>query len=252
MARCCLSRRWPLDHVALPIAHRIDLWRPPAPGTPPRPNRLLVPALRNGVSDTTMTQQPTAGAIAVATVGNQMGWALAGPTWSRAEHPDAVQQRSQLGALMALPSSDQHPKRPATVTSQVDLGGQPARLRPNAWPSSDGEPRQLLVPFSGAGGVLVSTDDGGVHHDLPVDLPDRIRAGPGMSQQPLPGPVSLPAAEPLIAGLPGSMALGQVPPGHPSGQLPQDPVRPGGGRPTGHQGSRWPAAAARSRPRPSR
>src|SRR4029453_4336967 len=43
-------------------------------------------------------------------------------------------------------------------------------------------------------------------------------------EQPLPGAISLPAAEPLIAGLPGTIALGQVPPRHPGRKLPQDPV----------------------------
>jgi hypothetical protein len=80
-------------------------------------------------------------------------------------------------------------------------------------------------PFSGAGGVLVGPHDGGIHHHLPVDLPDRIRLGLGVGQQSLPGPVGLPATEPLIAGLPGPIALGQVPPGHPGSQLPQNSVQ---------------------------
>src|SRR5919112_69485 len=84
--------------------------------------------------------------------------------------------------------------------------------------------RSRMLPFSGAGGVLVGPHDGGVDHDVPVDLPDGIRAGLGMGQQALPGPISLPAAEPLIAGLPGPIALGQIPPRHPGGQLPQDSV----------------------------
>jgi hypothetical protein len=81
-----------------------------------------------------------------------------------------------------------------------------------------------MVPFSGASGVLVGADDRGIHHHLPVDLTDRIGLELGVGQQPLPSPVGLPAAEPLIAGLPGAIALGQVSPGHPCGQLPQDPV----------------------------
>jgi hypothetical protein len=78
-----------------------------------------------------------------------------------------------------------------------------------------------MVPFSGASGVLVSPHDGGIHHDVPVDLADGVRAGLGMGEQSLPGAVDLPAAKPLIAGLPGPIALGQVPPGHPGDQLPQ-------------------------------
>jgi hypothetical protein len=56
-----------------------------------------------------------------------MRWALARPTqpaW--AGHPDGVQQRLQLGALMALAGGDQHPQRPpAAIGGQMDLGGQP-------------------------------------------------------------------------------------------------------------------------------
>ena len=72
-----------------------------------------------------------------------------------------------------------------------------------------------MVPFSGAGGVLVGPDDRGIHDHLPVDRPDRVGLGLGMGQQSPPGAIGLPAPEPLIAGLPGPIALGQVPPGHP-------------------------------------
>jgi hypothetical protein len=65
-----------------------------------------------------------------------------------------------------------------------------------------------MVPFSSAGGVLVGTDDGGIHDHLPVDLPNRIGAGLGMGEEALPGAIVLPAAEPLIAGLPRPVALG--------------------------------------------
>ena len=40
--------------------------------------------------------------------------------------PDGVQQRPQLGALVALASGDQHPQwPPAAVAGKVELGGQP-------------------------------------------------------------------------------------------------------------------------------
>jgi hypothetical protein len=81
-----------------------------------------------------------------------------------------------------------------------------------------------MVPFSGAGSVLVGPHQGGVRHHLPVDLPNRVRAGLGMGQQPLPGVVVLPAAEPFRAGLPGTIAFRQVPPGTPVASFQRMPL----------------------------
>ena len=66
-----------------------------------------------------------------------------------------------------------------------------------------GQPGQLTLgsgraPLSGSGGVLVGAHDGGIDDHFPVDLTDRVGPGLGMGEQPLPGAVSLPAAEPLI------------------------------------------------------
>jgi hypothetical protein len=100
----------PLEHVALPLAHRIQLWWPTAPGASPEPGGLLVGPLGDGVGDPALARQAPAGGVAVAAVGGQVGGALAGSaqsTWAR--HPDAVQQRLKLGALMPLAGSDQHP-----------------------------------------------------------------------------------------------------------------------------------------------
>src|SRR5207344_499345 len=70
----------------------------------------------------------------------------------------------------------------------------------------------------------VGTVDRGVHTDRPLDLPDRVVLGLGVGQQPIPGAVLLPAAEPLIAGLPGPVAFGHITPGRAGPQPPQDPV----------------------------
>ena len=59
---------------------------------------------------------------------------------------------------------------------------------------------------------------------IPLQLADRIRLGLGVGQQPVPGAVASPAHEPVIAGLPRAVALGQVPPGRAGAQLPQDAV----------------------------
>jgi site-specific DNA recombinase len=126
--RFCHLRTDYFHHVALAVAHWIHDWRPTASGTAPGSSGLLVGPLRDGVGDPTLAQQPPAGGVAVAAVGGQVGWALARPaqsTWAR--HPDGVQQRLKLGALMALTGGDQHPQRPAVaIGGQVDLGRKPA------------------------------------------------------------------------------------------------------------------------------
>src|SRR5215207_686659 len=58
----------------------------------------------------------------------------------------------------------------------------------------------------------------------PLDLADRVALGLGIGQQPIPGPVPAPAGEAVVAGLPGSVALGQIAPRSPRTQLPQDAV----------------------------
>jgi hypothetical protein len=116
----------PLDDVALPVALQVDHGRPATPSATPSTGGLLVGPLRDGVSDPPLAQQPTTGCVAVAAVGDEMGWSFARATQGRPGHSDGVQQRSQLGALMTLAGGDQHGQRPAAaITSQVDLGGEP-------------------------------------------------------------------------------------------------------------------------------
>jgi hypothetical protein len=126
--RFCHLRTDYFDHVAVAVAHRIHLRWPATPSAPASPSLLLVGPLGDGVGDPALAQQPAAGGVAVAAVGNQMSWPLAGPpqpSWAR--DPDGVQQRPQLGALMTLAGGDQHGQRPATaISGQMDLGGEPA------------------------------------------------------------------------------------------------------------------------------
>jgi hypothetical protein len=117
----------PLDHVTALVAHRIQRRRAATPSAPPGPEGLLVGPLGDGVGDPPLAQQPPTGRVAVAPVSNQVRWTLARPTRSWPGHPDRIQQWFQLGALMALPGGDQHGQWPTVaVTSQVDLGGEPA------------------------------------------------------------------------------------------------------------------------------
>src|SRR4029453_5503817 len=79
-------------------------------------------------------------------------------------------------------------------------------------------------PFPGAGGVLVSPDHGRIDLRMPVQLPSRLRLDAQGGLDPGPGPIGLPTREPLVDRLPGSIALGQVPPGHPGADPEQDAV----------------------------
>jgi hypothetical protein len=62
---------------------------------------------------------------------------------------------------------------------------------------------------AGTGRVLVGADDAGVHADDPLDLADGVVLGLGVGQQPVPGPVTLPPSEPVVAGLPGTVRSGR-------------------------------------------
>jgi hypothetical protein len=153
-------------------------------------------------------------------------------------------------ALVALAGGDQHGQRPPTaIAGQMQLGGQPAAATAQRLVNIGGILGSGRSPFSSASGVLVSAHDRGID-DLPVDLADGIRAGLGVGQQSLPDAVSLPAAEPLRAGLPGTVALGQVSPGTPVTNLHKIPLSTRRCSATARQGGRWPAAAERSRPKP--
>ena len=68
-----------LDDVAPPRAHWIDQGWSAAPGTSAGSGLLLVGALRDGVGDLPLAEQPPTGAVAVAPIGGQMGRALARP-----------------------------------------------------------------------------------------------------------------------------------------------------------------------------
>jgi hypothetical protein len=125
--RFCHLRTDYFNHVAVPVTHRIHAGRPATASTTPRSSCLLVGPLGDRVGDPPPAQQPAAGRVAVAAVGNQVRWTLTGTTRPWPGHPDGIQQRPQLGALVPLAGGDQQPQRPAAaITSQVDLGGEPA------------------------------------------------------------------------------------------------------------------------------
>ena len=78
--------------------------------------------------------------------------------------------------------------------------------------------------FPDAGGVLVGADVAGVDADGPLHRADRVVFDLHFPQQPLPGAVGCPLAQPLVSGLPRPVALGQIPPRHAGTGLPQNRV----------------------------
>jgi hypothetical protein len=66
--------------------------------------------------------------VRIAAISDQVGWTLAGPSSpARPRDTDGVQERLQLGALMALPGGHHDAERPAFgVHGQVQLAAQPA------------------------------------------------------------------------------------------------------------------------------
>jgi hypothetical protein len=75
--RFCHLRTDYFDHVALLVAHRIQLRRAATPWAPASSSLLLVGPLRDRVGDPAPPQQPPAAGVAVAAVGGQMGGPLA-------------------------------------------------------------------------------------------------------------------------------------------------------------------------------
>ena len=65
---------------------------------------------------------------------------------------------------------------------------------------------------------------GTIHADFPDDLSDCIRARLRMGQNPVPGSIASPTVESVSAGLPRTVAVGQITPRHTRAQLPQDSV----------------------------
>jgi hypothetical protein len=99
---------------------------------PAGPGLLLVGALGDGVGDPPPAQQPPTCRVAVAAVGDQVRGPLArSPRPTGARDPDGIQQRPELGALMALAGGDQNRQWAAVaVAGQVDLGGEPTAATP--------------------------------------------------------------------------------------------------------------------------
>src|SRR5207247_3056155 len=87
-----------------------------------------------------------------------------------------------------------------------------------------GLPGSARAPFPGSSGVLVGADHGRVDLGVPVQLPSSIGLGAQGGLDAGPGPVGLPAREPLVDRLPGPVALGPVPPRHGATGPEQDAV----------------------------
>jgi hypothetical protein len=122
------------NDVALPVAHWINQGRPPAPDAPAGSGGLLIGPLGDGVGDPPLAQQPPAGGVAVAAVGDQVGGALAG----RPELGLGTRMVSSSGSSWVLswrwPAvTNMASGRPAPSQARWSLVVSPPRLRPSAW-----------------------------------------------------------------------------------------------------------------------
>lgn len=99
----------------------------------------------------------------------------------------------------------------------------PPRLRPSASSgacSSLFEVR-LAGSFSGSAGVLVHLANGAVYTNFPDEFAFGVCLALDMSEKALPGAVSAPSDETVIAGLPRTVAFWYVAPGSAGAQPPQ-------------------------------
>ena len=72
--------------------------------------------------------------------------------------------------------------------------------------------------------VVVSPHDRVVHAHLPLDLVRRVRLALDAGKQPIPSTIPPPVHEAIVAGLPGTVAKGQIPPRCSGTQPPKDAV----------------------------
>jgi hypothetical protein len=119
-------------HVATFVSRLVEGQRATWSGSASRP---LIGTLGNGVGDVALAQEPPTARVAVAFVGDDPIWPGAGPTTpTGAWHPDAVEHRGQLGAVMALSWGDHDRKRsPLAVAREVKLGRQSAAAAPESF-----------------------------------------------------------------------------------------------------------------------
>jgi hypothetical protein len=125
----------PVDAAFHHVAPRIDrLVKDEWTTRSRRASRALVASLWDRMVDLPLAQPAATPWIAVAFVSDEAVWA---GTWSPASagawNPDALQDRFQLGAFMAVPWADHDGERSsAAVTGEMELGGQPSTTAPES------------------------------------------------------------------------------------------------------------------------
>ncbi|RKT08626.1 hypothetical protein BX286_6737 [Streptomyces sp. 3211.6] len=203
-----------------------------------------------GVPDAPAPQVIAAGPVAVGLVRGEAVGLLAGTAQSGAGNADFLQHGLELGAVRLLPwRDDQGQRATAAVRARVELAGEPSARAAQALTSSTTSTRRAArlcqgvsswcsvtsAPFeAGAGGgsvrapgtgsMLVSTDDGGVDRDVPVDLTCRVRRGLDLLKKTLPRSVCGPQPVAFVDGLPWAEPFGQVTPLNAGPYAVQNPV----------------------------
>ena len=180
--------------------------------------------------DTPPSQQAPARIAGVAAVGEQPLGALARRTGvpSRSRRADRVERLPQQRRLVALPRRSPGPRADGPFRPRRDEPWSKIRagLAPPPRPAGSANPFFVASsrPRAPACRVLVGAHHGRVQAHVLLHLSDRVGLGLGEGQQAVPGAVPAPADESVVAGLPGAVALGQIPPGRPCPELPEDAV----------------------------
>src|SRR3954453_17419579 len=115
---------------------------------------------------------------------------------------------------------------PRPSTARCSLVVSPPRDRPRASPSTARSSTQPVAqpPFPRSGGVLVSSHGAGVDREGPLHRADRVVLDDHLGQDPIPGAIGGPPAQPLMGGLPRPLPFGRVGPRNAGLGLPQDRV----------------------------
>jgi hypothetical protein len=111
-------------YVAPRVGRDVETRRP---SRTPHTTHLLVAPLGDGVPDPASPQQPSTTRVTVALVGNEVLWTFAGTSGSTRKtwHPDGIEYRPKLRALVALARRhDDRERPPLPVAREVHLARQ--------------------------------------------------------------------------------------------------------------------------------
>ena len=210
------------DLIALPVALAVKGRRAATTSTLAGPVGLLVLAFGDGVRDAAGPQGGPVDPAAVSLVPGQMIRSHPGPRPPRRATRTASTRTTSSQVSAPCPGVSRVARlRPRPSPTVCTLVVSPPVTAPAL---AGGLPGSARSTFPAPAACWWGPDDAGVDLGVPVQLPSPVGLGPQGGLDPGPGPVGLPAREPLGDRLPGPIALGKVPPRHPAAHPEQDAV----------------------------